>query len=94
MWQIVCAIRPRNVGTSLKSLVGVPWGSHISWYFQSFSLSVQHGSGCQELLKIPTGHELPHDRLMTMWRTADVQQKGGLARSIVLETWDRRYGRT
>jgi len=32
----------------------------------------------QELLKIPTGHELPHDRLMTMWRTADVQQKGYL----------------
>jgi len=32
----------------------------------------------QELLRIPTGHELPHDRLMTMWRTADVQQKGYL----------------
>ena len=33
---------------------------------------------CQELLKIPHGHELPYDRLMTMWRTADSQQKGFL----------------
>eukprot|EP00435_Cladocopium_sp_Y103_P064513 s295_g26.t1 len=32
----------------------------------------------QELLKIPVGHELPHDRLMTMWRTADMHQKGFL----------------
>ncbi|CAK9049624.1 unnamed protein product [Durusdinium trenchii] len=32
----------------------------------------------QELLKIPNGHELPHDRLMTMWRTADITQKGYL----------------
>ncbi|CAJ1331978.1 unnamed protein product [Effrenium voratum] len=32
----------------------------------------------QELLKIPSGHELPYDRLMTMWRSADMQQKGFL----------------
>lgn len=32
----------------------------------------------QELLKIPSGHELPYDRLMTMWRTADMNQKGFL----------------
>ncbi|CAE7351850.1 unnamed protein product [Symbiodinium sp. CCMP2592] len=40
--------------------------------FEEFSNMVQ------ELLKIPHGQELPHDRLMTMWRSADMQQKGCL----------------